>query len=238
MNAFRNVLLVFASAVMLAGCATSGGSNLDESSTAVTVAEVLPPPDDRRSTVDFSNYRIGPSDRIAVTVFGAEELAREGIVDAAGNFALPLVGSVAAGGKTPEQLATEIAEKLKGRYVKNPQVAVNIREARSQTFTVDGSVRSPGNYPIIGKLTLQQAIATARGPDEYANINNVVIFRTVNNQRMAARFSLKDIRSGRLADPDIYGSDIIIVGDNPLRRLFKDLTGALPSVGTFTPVVQ
>lgn len=237
MNAFRDVLLVFASGVMLAGCATSGGANLDEHSTAVTVATELPAPDDRRTTIDFSSYRIGPSDRIAVSVFGADELTREGVVDAAGNFALPLIGTVAAGGKTPEELSALITEKLQGRYVKSPQVAVNIREARSQTFTVDGSVRAPGNYPIIGKLTLQQAIATARGPDEYANINNVVIFRTVNNQKMAARFNLKEIRSGRLADPAIYGSDIIIVGDNPLRRFFKDLTGALPSVGTFAPVI-
>jgi polysaccharide export outer membrane protein len=203
----------------------------------VVVADSLPAPGQDRSRLDFSNYRIGPSDEIVVKVLGADELEREGTVDAAGNFSMPLVGSVAAGGKTPAELSQDIAGKLAGRYLKNPQVSVNVKKAVSQTFTVDGAVTAPGVYPITGRLTLQQAIATAKGANEFANINNVVIFRTVNDRRMAALFNLKDVRSGRLADPDIYGNDIVVVGENATKRFFKDVTGAFPVLGAFIPVL-
>ena len=237
MSSFLRGVILIVSGALLAGCASSGSYELDERSTAVTVAQALGEPDQRSATIDFSEYRIGPSDRIAVSVFGADDLAKEGVVDAAGNFAMPLIGSVPAGGKRPEQLSEEIAALLAGRYVKNPRVTVTVREARSNTFTVDGSVRSPGVYPIVGKLSLQQAIATAKGANEYANVNNVVIFRTVNNQKMAALFSLKDIRSGRDPDPEIYGNDIVVVGENAFKRFIRDVTSTLPSLGTFVPVI-
>lgn len=193
-------------------------------------------PDETEVALDATTYRIGPLDQIVVSVFGAPELDKEGAVDAAGNFSLPLAGSVHAAGKTPDQLATAIAEKLKGRYVRNPQVAVNIKQAAGQRITVDGEVRQPGVYPLVGRMTLQQAVATARGASDTANVNNVVVFRTVNGAKMAAMFSLKEIRSGRVGDPEVYGNDIIVVGENATRRALKDFAVAIPLLGRFIPV--
>ena len=222
-------------ALVLAGC--SSGMTLDSSSKAVAVSRALPPPDSTNVAVDFTNYRIGPLDTIGVEVFGAPELAREGTVDAAGNFSMPLVGSVKAGGNTPTELGERIATLLRGRYLKNPQVSVNVKQARAQTVTIYGAVRDPDVYPIVGRMTLQQVIATAKGAGEIADLNKVVIFRTVNNQKMAALFSLKDIRSGRYADPQVYGNDIIVVGENATRRFFKDLASSFPPVGSFIPIL-
>lgn len=222
-------------AVSLGGC--SRGMSLDSSSSAVAVTTSLPAPDTTNVAIDFTNYRIGPLDTIGVEVFGAPELAREGTVDAAGNFSMPLVGTVKAGGNTPGELSEKVALLLRGRYLKNPQVSVNVKQARSQTVTIDGAVRDPGVYPIVGRMTLQQAVATAKGAGEIADLNKVVVFRTVNNQKMAALFSLKDIRSGRYADPQVYGNDIIVVGENATRRFFKDLTGSFPLVGSFIPIL-
>lgn len=232
----RGWLLAVVTGLLLAGCA-SNRPMLDENSRAVTVAANLPVPDQTGMSVDLSNYRIGPLDEIRVEVFGAPELTREGEVDAAGNFAMPLVGTVQAGGKSPLELSEAVAEQLKGRYLKRPQVSVNIKKARGQTFTVDGAVKQPGVYPIIGRITLQQAIATAKGADTSANIGNVVMFRNVNNRKMAALYNLKDIRAGRLPDPDVYGNDIIVVGENATRRLFEDLTRSFPILGAFVPVL-
>ena len=231
----RLVLIAPICIPLVAGC--SSGPGLDERSSAVQVASTLPPPDTPTTAVDFSAYRIGPTDEIVVSVFGAPELGREGAVDAAGNFSLPLAGTVVAGGKTPQELANEIADKLRGPYLKNPQVVVNIKAARAQTVTIDGAVREPGIYPVVGKLTLQQAIATAKGASESANIGNVVVFRTVNGQRMAAMFNLKDVRAGRYTDPQIYGNDIIVVGESAVRRFFKDYLSAFPVLGSFIPVL-
>jgi polysaccharide export outer membrane protein len=223
--------------VCVFSAACSSGPRLGEGSTAVTVASSLPAPDKTGMSVDLSNYRLGPLDDIKIEVFGAPELTREGEVDAAGNFAMPLVGSVAAGGKTPAELASAITTQLKGRYLKNPQVSVNIVKAQGQTFTVDGAVRQPGVYPIVGRMTLQEALATARGPDSsVADLNNVVVFRTVNNRKMAALFNMKDIRAGRAADPDVYGNDIIVVGESATRRFLTDFQRLIPSLGSFVPI--
>ncbi|QDP20451.1 polysaccharide biosynthesis/export family protein [Sphingomonas xanthus] len=220
--------------MLLSAC--GGGIGLDENSKAVRVAQALPPPDATVSSTDFTNYRIGPMDVIAVTVFDAPELAREGAVDAAGNFAMPLIGSVEAGNKTPQQLSDAIAEKLRGKYLKNPQVAVNIKEAIARSVTVDGSVMQPGVYPVVGRMTLQQAVATAKGVNQDADIDKVIIFRTVNGQKMAAMFNLRDIRSGRYADPEVFGNDIVVVGENSARRMLRDATTTFPFL-RFIPVL-
>ena len=233
----RNVALCM---VLLAGLAAAGCASdptVGRGSSAVRVAEALPPPDQTGMAIDLGNYRIGPLDVIRVEVFGAPELTREAEVDAAGNFSLPLAGAVQAAGKTPTEFGDAIAAQLRQRYVKNPQVSVNIVKAQSKTFTVDGAVREPGRYPILGKMTLQQAIASARGADQIANLNNVVVFRTVNNQKMAALFSLKEIRAGRLDDPQIYANDIVVVGESATRRLFRDFGSVFPFFGAFVPVL-
>lgn len=232
MNSYIRVAPVLG-LVTLSACA--GGSALGSGSRAVTVANALPAPTTTSTDLDFSNYRIGPRDQLVVEVFGAPELRREGEVDAAGNLSLPLVGTVVAGGKTPTEVGSAIAAQLRGRYIKDPQVTVNIKKAVGQTVTVDGAVRDPGVYPVVGRMTLQQAIASAKGADDIANLDNVVVFRRVNNQQMAALFSLKQIRAGRSPDPQIYGNDIVVVGENATRRFLKNLS-SFP-VGSFIPFI-
>ena len=223
-------------AVVLVLTACGPGTRLDETSTAVRVAEALPAPDSAELAMDLSNYRVGPMDKIAVSVFGAPEMDREGTVDAAGNFSMPLAGTILAAGKTPDELASAIEDKLRGRYLRDPQVAVNIKEAKSQMVTIDGEVRQPGLYPVLGRMTLQQAVASAHGTSEAANIKNVIVFRTVEGRRMAAMFNLRDIRSGRLEDPQIYGNDIVVVGENATRKLLRDVALTFPLLGRFVPV--
>lgn len=232
----RFSLLIVAAGV-LCGCASSSG--LDESSTAVTVSQSLPPPDTTVAEVDVAPYLIAPGDEIAVSVFGASELDKAGTVDAGGNFAMPLAGSVRVAGQTPEQAAVLVENKLRGPYMKKPKVAVNIRKATNQqVMTVDGAVRQPGNYPIVGRMTLQKAIATARGAAETANIKNVVVFRTVSNQKMAALYNLKDIRSGRYEDPQIFGNDVVIVGESAIEKIFDNVRLAFPMFGRFIPYLM
>ena len=215
----------------LGACSTA---QLGPGSNAVAVRDTLPAPDVSTDSTDFSNYRIGPSDQLSVEVMGAPELKREGQVDAAGNLSIPLVGNVVVGGKTPQQVSEIISTKLRGRYLKDPQVTVNIVKANARTVTVDGAVGQPGLYPVTGRMTLQQAVASARGAGEIADLGNVVIFRTVNNQKMAALFSLKEIRAGRMPDPQIYGNDIVVVGESAARRFFKDLP-IFQRLGSFMP---
>ena len=149
-------------------------------------------------------------------------------VDAGGRIAMPLAGTIDAGGKTASELARDIEAALRGRYVRDPQVTVNIRSSVSQVVTVDGEVVEPGLYPVTNQMTLLRAIASAKGLSEFAREEEVVILRTVEGRRMAGLYSMEAIRRGTYDDPPIYANDVVVVGDSPQRRLFRDLVSVAP----------
>jgi polysaccharide export outer membrane protein len=116
--------------------------------------------------------------------------------------------------------------------VRDPQVTVNLKETVSQVITVDGQVKRPGLYPVIGKMTLMRAVATAEGTAEFAKLEDVVIFRTVKGQQLAALYDLKAIRRGNYGDPEVFANDVIVVGDSQARRLFRDALQIVPLLTT------
>jgi polysaccharide export outer membrane protein len=216
-------------AVALAACAEkpivlASGPAL----TVVQDSSVLPAPTRADLTASDRPSLIGPLDTILVDVFNVPDLSREIQVDASGRISMPLVGTVDARGKTAGELANAIESSLRGRYVRNPEVTVNIKSSVSQVVTIDGQVVEPGLYPVTNQMTLTRAIASAKGLSEFARQDDVVIMRAVNGQRMAGLYNIGAIRRGTYADPAIYANDVIIVGDSPQRRRFRDLVSLSP----------
>jgi polysaccharide export outer membrane protein len=207
---------------LLLGCATTPPLRTNEN---VTVSDtgVLPPPTRQDLGGQTRAYAIGPFDRLAVEVYGIEDLSRTIQVDASGLISLPLAGQIQAAGMTTTELSSAIAQRLVGRYVRNPQVTVNMVEAVSQVVTVEGEVQEPGLYPVVGRMTLMRAVARAKGTTEFARLSHVVLFRRVDGRQMAALYDLRAIRAGMYADPEIYANDIVVVGESQARRLFRDL---------------
>ena len=186
--------------------------------------------------VNQSAYRLGPTDKLTVAVLGAPDLAREQIeISGNGTIQMPLIGSVVAGGKTTEEVAAEIEARLGERYLKNPQVTVNVTEMKSSQVTIDGAVVEPGMYPMRSRLSLMQAVALAKGASEDAALNRIAVFRNIDGQRMVAVFDIRTIRSGKIPDPEIFGNDIVVVGSSSISRLFRDVLKTIPAVAIFRP---
>lgn len=196
--------------------------------TVVEGSAALPAPDRGDLTAADRPALIGPLDTIEVDVFGIPDLRREMQVDAGGRIAMPLAGTVDARGKTAEELSDAIEAALIARYVRDPQVTVNIKSSVSQVVTIDGQVVEPGLYPVTNQMTLMRVIASAKGFSEFARQEDVVILRTVGEQRMAGLYNVAAIRRGAYDDPPIYANDVIIVGDSPQRRLFRDFVAVSP----------
>jgi polysaccharide export outer membrane protein len=191
-----------------------------------TVEQVpLPPPGRADMLLEQRSYLIGPTDRVIIDVYGASELSRTVQVDSTGHISLPLIGEMEVTGKTSADLALLIEEKLRGRFMKDPQVTVQTDQV-NQVVTVDGAVEKPGLYPVRGRMTLMRAVASAEGLSEDANPTYVVVFRRVNDKQMAALHDLRSIRKGVYEDPEIFANDVIVVGDAPARRLFRDIIAA------------
>lgn len=214
--------------IFLAGCATSTPLRSTADLTVVPDLEALPAPSRADLTAPDRASFVGPLDTLSIDVFNVAELSREVQVDAGGRIAMPLIGSIEAGGKTSEELARTIEATLRQRYVRNPEVTVNIRNAVSQVVTVDGQVVEPGLYPVTNQMTLLRAVASAKGLAEFAKLDDVVILRSVGGRRMAGVYNLGAIRRGVYPDPPIYANDLVVVGDSPQRRLFKDAIGLSP----------
>ncbi|MDR6789709.1 polysaccharide export outer membrane protein [Sphingomonas sp. BE138] len=191
-------------------------------------SSVLPPPDRSDLVAADRPALIGPLDTIEVDVFGIPDLSREMQVDASGRIAMPLAGTIEARGKTAQELAQAISAALSRRYVRNPEVTVNIKSSVSQVVTVDGQVVEPGLYPVTNQMTLMRVIASAKGLSEFARLEDVVILRSVGTQRMAGLYNIEAIRRGAYDDPPVYANDVIIVGDSPQRRLFRDFVSVTP----------
>lgn len=224
----RRIFLVLSCAAMLSACAGRTPLQSTERLSVVEGDASLPAPGRADLTAEDRPSLIGPLDTILVDVFNVPDLSREMQVDASGRISMPLAGTIDARGKTAGELASAIEASLRGRYVRNPQVTVNIKSSVSQVVTVDGQVVEPGLYPVTNQMTLMRAVASAKGLAEFARQDDIVILRTVNGRHMAGLYNIAAIRSGVYDDPQIYANDVIIVGDSPQRRLFRDFVAVTP----------
>lgn len=224
----------FAFGIVLATLSACGNKAPIASTGVVELAESssLPQPSAADYRRNRSAYLAGPLDQVRIEVLGVGELSREIQIDASGQFEFPLIGTIDASGKSPSEIAREIERRLAGQYVRDPQVTVNLLETVSQNVTVDGEVVTPGLYPVTNNMTLMRAVASAEGLDEFADVEDVVVFRTVGGQRYAALYNLGAIRRGNYEDPEIFANDIVVVGDSNSRKLFDTILSAAPLITT------
>lgn len=106
-------------------------------------------------------YTLDTGDRLRVVVFRHEDLSGEFEIDGSGTFAMPLIGSVNAGGLSTRQLEETIAEKLRDGYLVDPQISIEVLNYRP--FFILGEVNQPGQYPYASGMSVINAIATAGG---------------------------------------------------------------------------
>lgn len=219
------IAISLAGALALAGCGST--TNLPRGPQAYAI---VPPPTGQASGLD---YRIGPRDVLKITVFQEPDLSLDNVpVDANGNILLPLIGQVQVSGKTSTELSSDIAARLGERYLVDPQVSIIVSASASQNVTVEGAVNKPGVFPLQGPTTLLQAMALAQGPTETAHLDEVIVFRRKGDKVYGAQFNLSDIRTGRAENPEILGSDIVVVGHSFAKALFRDLLTLSPAMAS------
>lgn len=145
-----------------------------------------------------SDYRLGGEDVIDVRVFELDQLNRTVRVSGDGHIELPLVGRIRVTNLTSNEVAEEIAIRLRDRYVQNPQVSVFVAQFHSQKVSLLGAVATPSSYPLSGQRRLLQLLAEAGslGPDAGRTL---YVFRQT-----------PDGRSARLTVPL---NDLLLQGD-------------------------
>jgi polysaccharide export outer membrane protein len=225
----RNFVFTIA-LLAVSGCATDRSVGLAPEVT-LTALETLPPP---RGEI---SYVIGPQEKLEIEVVGAETLSGTYLTDIDARLAFPLVGVLEFDGRTPAEAAVMIAERLRGRYLLDPQVRVIPEEFPVPSISVGGQVKRPGSYPAVGRQTLLRVINQAEGLAEYAQKDDVLILRTVDSERYIGVYNITAIERGNYPDPQLFPNDIVMVGDSIQRRRLDDFLQLLPPLLTTATIL-
>lgn len=227
-------LLILLGALAVAGCASRENSVPLNSYQPVTAVESVAP-----TAMTMADHRIGPLDELRIDVLGEAELSIKDLpVGANGTIAMPLAGEIVAEGRTANELSRQIATTLK-RYLRNPQVAVNVTKYTSLKVTVEGAVNEAGVFQAYNRMTLMDAIALGQGLTDYSKESEILVFRRQAGARYIARFDLGMIRTGKAADPAILPGDVVVVGYDNGRRLFSNVVSLLPAaLGIFYTIAN
>lgn len=135
-------------------------------------------------------YVIDAGDRLRVTVFEQAGLTNTYGVDPSGYISFPLVGAVAARGRTASQIEAQIAAALRNGYLRDPDVTVEID--RYRPIFVMGEVGAPGQYLYVPGMTVQKAVASAGGFTPRASQASVDVTRHVNGEILTGRVVISD----------------------------------------------
>ncbi len=157
------------------------------------------------------NYRIGIGDLLQIEVYDETDLTKEVRVLTDGFISFPLLGRVHAGGRTVEELEKELTSRLGEKYLVNPQVTVFVKEFSS--VFVFGEVKNPGSFPILGKLTVFEAITRAGGFTPVANPSKVKVIRDENGHEVTFEVDIQKLtRNGDASqDRELQANDRVIV---------------------------
>jgi polysaccharide export outer membrane protein len=132
-------------------------------------------------------------DVITIKVVSQPDMDTTTRVGQDGTVEFPYVGRIKAAGRTEDQLARAIEERLASRQiVTDPHVLIETTGFGTQA-SIQGQVGSPGAYTLDRDTTLSQFLARAGGLRETAG--ELTIQR---NGRVVARYSSKDIASGKV----------------------------------------
>jgi polysaccharide biosynthesis/export protein len=152
-------------------------------------------------------YTIVPTDRLRIAVFQEPDLSVIARVDAKGLVNLPLTGEVPVAGLTIAEAQRRVeAAYRSGRYLRSPQVTINVEEYAARTISVQGEVRNPGQLtlPIEAGMTILDAITRSGGFTDVARGNAVSVTRPLPNgtTRVFTVDVQSYIRGERRARPD------------------------------------
>ncbi|MEO1592978.1 MAG: polysaccharide biosynthesis/export family protein [Cyanobacteria bacterium J06632_22] len=150
----------------------------------------------------YSEYVLGPSDQIVVSVVGYPEFEGGYVVLPDGAVTLPLVGSIPVAGRSLDQVEQIIDQELR-YYLVDPVVDVGLATLRPVIVSVSGAVHRPGPVQLTsltntnaaserslrqdftdGLPTLSAALLAAGGVTRDADIRVVTIRRLLPNGRL------------------------------------------------------
>lgn len=153
--------------------------------------------------------KIAARDQLSIVVYGVDTLSGKFAVAADGAITFPHLGQIPVAGRTAGEVQVDLAASLKERgYLVNPQVTVELIQTPNKRVIVTGAVRSPGQLPFGGELTLFEALALVGSTTSEAGDLVLVLRNGADGNGEGApsekddnvvEVSLAELQSGKLA---------------------------------------
>lgn len=163
-----------------------------------------------QAVADTSTTVISAGDTIRITVLGEPDQTKQVLVDSNGMIALPLVKDVHVAGMTTPEAAADIAGRL-AKWIKNPDVTVELVQKVRRLVTVAGQVKNPGVYPADQDTRLMEIIGLAGGFGPEADSSKVRITRRGGESPI--NVNLDEFLAGKneQANQTVREGDVILV---------------------------
>lgn len=159
-----------------------------------------------------TDYKITRGDELDLRFVYTPELNTSATVRPDGKISAPLIGDIMVAGQSTTQLS-ESLKRAYGEQVKRPDVAINVRNFAAQRVFIGGEVGLPGAQPIVGQMSVLQAVMMAQGMRETAAEHAVIVRRGENNERLVFSVNLEDIIEGKDTTQDVLLEpfDVVVV---------------------------
>ncbi len=178
-------------------------------------ARSVPPPE----APPPATYRIGAPDLLVVSVLPEPVIERTVVVRPDGRVSIDLIGDVQASGRTTEELAEDVREKI-SRFKRDAVVTVSVQESRSSTVVIFGQVLAPGIQVLDRETRLAEAVGAAGGTNLFASRGRIRVVRSNPEENRILRVNLRDIQYGdQSTNFMLQDGDIIVVPPNALARV-------------------
>lgn len=146
-------------------------------------------------------YIIGPGDSLDIFVRDNPTLSTTVPVRPDGRVSIPLVQSMVAAGKTPDELAGDLEKDL-GRYIRAPLVTVIVKSfvgAYSQQVRVVGQAAMPRAVPYRSGMSVLDVMIDVGGLTKFAAGNSAKIVRRLpDGQEQSIPVRLGELMGGEI----------------------------------------
>jgi len=144
---------------------------------------------------NLKQYLLGTGDMIRIQVYDEQDLYLESRVSDTGTISYPFLGELKVQGLSLAGLEELITSRLKGDYLINPKVSIDIVEYRQ--FYINGEVEESGGFPYQPGLTVRKAISLAGGFKERASKDKIFIVHDNSTTGEPTKATLDtDVRPG------------------------------------------
>ncbi len=174
------------------------------------------PPAPPQSARAAASAAVRPGDVLEIRVFDEERFGGEYQVGDDGAIDFPMVRSLDVTGKTKDEVARLLEQRLADGFLNNPQVSVQVKQRGNREVSVLGQVNKAGSLDYRDGLTVVQAVSLAGGLDAFAAPARVKVTRRtgVGDETVTFEVSLPAIVNGKAEDLVLRPGDIVFVPES------------------------